>query len=158
MKKCVVLMVVCVAMIGLLSCSKTEPAAETEMAVVTEAVVGDDAAPAVRHDVVYVCNCGPACDCGSISTGPGTCTCGSELAAAHVVKIDGHDAKLCTHGAGCDCKIDAEDETKCTCGTDVRVVSLEGSGLYFCNCGGSCTCNYVSAEPGTCPCGKELSS
>ena len=81
---------------------------------------------------------------------------GSELAGTHVVKVDGHDAKLCTCGADCDCEIDAEDETKCSCGNDLRTVSLEGSGLYFCNCGGSCTCNYVSDEPGKCACGMEL--
>ena len=130
MKKSVLVMVVCIAMIGVLGCAKTEPVAETEMAVEAETAV-NDAAPAARHDVVYACNCGPECDCGSIGTEPGTCSCGSELAAAHVVKIDGHDAKLCTHGADCDCQIDAEDESKCTCGADVKVVSLEGSGLYF---------------------------
>jgi hypothetical protein len=157
MKKSILLMVVCIAMIGVLGCAKTEPVAETEMAVEAEAVV-NDAAPAERHDVVYVCNCGPSCDCGSIGTEPGTCSCGTELAAAHVVKIDGHDAKLCTHGADCDCTIDADDESKCTCGADVRVVSLEGSGLYYCNCGGSCTCNFVSSEPGNCACGAELVS
>ena len=39
MKKSVLLLVVCVAMIGVLSCTKTEPVAETEVAVETEAVV-----------------------------------------------------------------------------------------------------------------------
>jgi hypothetical protein len=156
MKKSILLLVVCVAMVGALSCSKTEPVAETEMAIETEAVV-EETGEAERHDTVYVCNCGPECDCGSISTEAGTCSCGTELAVAHIVKVDGHDAKLCAHG-GCDCEIDAEDETKCTCGAEVRTVSLEGSGLYFCNCGGSCTCNFVSAEPGNCACGMELIS
>lgn len=154
MKKNVLLMVVCVAMIGILGCAETEPVAEP--VVETEAVVEEVAAE--RHDVVYVCNCGPECDCGSIGTEAGTCSCGSELVAAHVVKVDGHDAKLCTCAEGCDCEINAEDETKCSCGSDLRTVSLEGSGLYFCNCGGSCTCNYVSAEPGNCDCGMELVS
>lgn len=155
MKKNILLLVVGLAVIGFLSCSKTEQVAETEVAVMAGAEV-DESTAAERHDVLYVCNCGPECDCGSVSTGAGTCTCGTELAAAHVVKVDGHDAKLCTHGADCSCEIDAEDETKCSCGGDLKTVSLEGSGLYFCNCGGSCTCNYVSAEPGTCACGMEL--
>jgi hypothetical protein len=157
MKNIVLLMVVCVAMISVLGCSKAEQVAETEMAVETEAVA-DEAMPAVRHDIVYVCNCGPECDCGSIGTEPGNCSCGSELVAAHVLKVDGHDATVCACSGDCDCEIDAEDETKCSCGADVRTVSLEGSGLYFCNCGGSCTCNYVSAEPGKCACGMELVS
>jgi hypothetical protein len=123
-----------------------EPAVETVVDEVAE----------VRHDVVYACNCGPECDCGSISTEPGNCSCGSELAATHVVMVDGNDAKLCTCGGECDCEISAEDETKCSCGSDLKTVSLEGSGLYFCNCGGSCTCNFVSAEAGTCACGMEL--
>ena len=110
-KSYLVMLVVCVAMIGVLGCAKTEPVVETEMVVETEAVV-EDAAAAERHDVVYACNCGPECDCGSISTEAGTCSCGSEMVAAHVVKVDGHDAKLCTCGGDCDCVIDAEDETK----------------------------------------------
>ena len=154
MKKSILLAVVCVVMIGVLGCARTEPVAET--VVETEAVVEEVAAE--RHDQVYVCNCGPECDCGSISTEAGSCDCGSELVAAHVVKVDGYDAKICTCGEDCDCEINAEDETKCSCGADLRTVSLEGSGLYFCNCGGSCTCNYVSAEPGNCACGMELIS
>jgi hypothetical protein len=78
--------------------------------------------------------------------------------AAHVVMVEGHDAKICTCGNDCRCEIDAEDTSKCSCGSAVKTVSLEGKGLYFCNCGGSCTCNYVSAEPGTCTCGMELIS
>ena len=157
MKKSAVLtLVLCVSIVAVLGCSKAEQVAET-VVVETEAVV-EETAPEARHDVVYACNCGPECACGSVSTEPGTCTCGSELAAAHVVKVDGHDAKLCTCGEACDCEINAEDETKCSCGADIKTVSLEGSGLYFCNCGGSCTCNFVSAEPGKCACGMDLIS
>jgi hypothetical protein len=28
----------------------------------------------------YACNCGPACDCGTISQNPGNCVCGKEMA------------------------------------------------------------------------------
>jgi hypothetical protein len=144
-KKCILVLIVGVAMIGFLGCSKTEPVAETDMVIETAPAV-EETESAERHDVVYACNCGSECDCGSISNEAGNCSCGSEMAAAHVVKVDGHDARLCTCADGCDCEIDAEDE------------SLEGSGLYFCNCGGSCTCNFVSSEPGNCACGMELIS
>jgi hypothetical protein len=157
MKKNLLIVVMCVAVIGVMGCARSEPVAETEVAV-EAAPAAEETTVAVRHDVVYVCNCGSDCDCGSISTGVGTCDCGSEMAAAHVVKVDGHDAKICTCSEGCDCEIDAADETKCSCGADLKTVSLEGKGLYFCNCGGSCTCNFVSAEPGNCACGMELIS
>jgi hypothetical protein len=145
----------CVAMLVVTGCSKPEPV--SEVVVATDAVTEIEGAEvAVRHDVVYACNCGPECDCGSISTAAGSCSCGSELAAAHVVKVNGNDALLCTCADGCDCEIDAEDGTKCACGADLKTVSLEGSGIFYCNCGGSCTCNFVSTEPGKCACGMEL--
>ncbi len=30
----------------------------------------------------YACNCGPACDCGSIGQNPGKCVCGKEMKEA----------------------------------------------------------------------------
>lgn len=156
----VAMLFVCCALIATVSCSKPEPAVEAEadaaMETVAAEVVLEDAEDAVRHDMLYVCNCGPECECGSVSTEAGTCTCGSELAAAHMVKVEGNEALLCTCGDDCDCEINAEDETKCGCGKDIRRVSLEGTGIYYCNCGGSCTCNFVSDEPGNCSCGMEL--
>jgi hypothetical protein len=157
MKKGIVILVACLAMIAVLGCSKTEEATQTEV-VIEQEPVAEETMAEVRHDLVYACNCGPECDCGSISTEAGACSCGSEMAAAHLIEVDGHDAKICTCGGDCDCEINAEDDTKCACGADVKTVSLEGKGLYFCNCGGSCTCNYVSAEPGNCACGMELIS
>lgn len=109
-----------------------------------------------RHDLVYVCSCGPECDCGAVSLEPGTCDCGSELVQAHLLKVDGNVATLCTCGADCTCALDPEDPTKCGCGSPVKQVSLEGKGLYYCNCGGSCTCNFVAAEAGKCSCGMDL--
>lgn len=115
-----------------------------------------EAPAAVRHDVVYVCNCGPECTCNSISVSPGTCSCGQELVWAHVVKVEGDEALLCTCGEGCTCALDTADPTKCGCGKPIRRMSLKGTGLYFCNCGGECTCNHISDKPGTCGCGMEL--
>jgi hypothetical protein len=109
-----------------------------------------------RHDILYVCNCGPDCDCGSVSLAPGTCACGSELAKAHLLRMDGNVATVCMCSGDCTCKLDPADPTKCTCGQPVKQVSLEGKGLYYCNCGGSCTCNHVAGEPGECHCGMAL--
>jgi hypothetical protein len=156
MKKALLILIVCGAVIGVLGCSKSAPVAETET--VPEPAPAEETVAAERHDLVYVCSCGPECDCGAISTEAGACGCGSEMAAGHVVKVDGHDAQICTCGESCDCEIDAADASKCSCGADLKTVSLEGKGLYFCNCGGSCTCNHVSAEPGNCACGMELIS
>ena len=109
-----------------------------------------------RHDVVYVCGCGPDCPCNTVKAEPGTCSCGKPLVWGHVVKVEGDVALVCACAEGCTCKIDANDPTKCGCGKDLRRVSLKGTGLYFCNCGGSCTCNHISATPGKCGCGMEL--
>lgn len=36
---------------------------------------------AVQKQGRYVCGCGEACDCGTISQRPGTCSCGKQLKA-----------------------------------------------------------------------------
>jgi hypothetical protein len=158
MKKMFLMLCVCCAIVAAVGCGQSQEVAETDVAVETVAaeMVMEDAEVAERNDVLYVCNCGPECDCGSVSVEPGTCTCGTELVAVHMVKVEGSEALLCTCGDDCDCEINAEDETKCGCGKDIRRVSLEGSGIYYCNCGGSCTCNFASDEPGNCACGMEL--
>jgi hypothetical protein len=159
-KSYLIVVFVCCALVAVIGCSKPAPVTEAEAEVAMDTVAADvameEADAAVRNDVLFVCNCGPDCTCKSVSTEAGTCTCGKELAAAHMVKVEGNEALLCTCGGDCTCAINADDETKCACGSDVRRVSLEGSGLYYCNCGGSCTCNFVSDEPGTCSCGMEL--
>ncbi len=161
MKKSYLMFVfVCCALVAVAGCSKPEPAVEAEaeaaMEAVTDEIVAEDAEAAVRNDVLYTCNCGPDCTCNSVSAEAGTCTCGTELAAAHMVKVEGNEALVCGCAGDCTCAINADDETTCSCGTAIRRVSLEGSGIYYCNCGGSCTCNFVSTEPGTCACGMEL--
>jgi len=110
-----------------------------------------------RHDVLYSCDCGPECQCNTVSTKPGKCACGVDLKWGHVLKIEGNDAILCQCGEGCKCGgLDAKDPTKCLCGTAVKRVSLEGTGINFCNCGGSCHCNTVSEKAGDCMCGMKL--
>jgi hypothetical protein len=111
---------------------------------------------AARHDVVYMCGCGPDCPCNTVKVEPGNCSCGKPLAWGHVVKVEGDVALVCGCEEGCKCAIDPKDPSKCGCGKQLRRVSLKGTGLYFCNCSGSCTCNHVSATPGKCGCGMEL--
>jgi len=105
---------------------------------------------------VYWCACGPECKCNSVSTKPGKCGCGKEMAGGHVVFTEGNTALACTCGPTCACQIDPKDHTKCGCGKPVKKIDLKGTGIYFCNCKGSCGCNQVSDKPGTCSCGMPL--
>lgn len=150
----IVLMLACVAIIVGCGAAPTETSAPVEVAV--EETQAAEPVVEVRNDVVYVCGCGPECDCDTVALEPGTCTCGTELTATHLVKVEENEGLLCTCGADCSCELDAEDATKCSCGSDIRRVSFEGTGIHYCKCGGSCTCNFVSSEPGTCSCGMEL--
>ena len=110
-----------------------------------------------RQDVLYTCNCGPQCNCNTVSTKPGKCACGAPLKWGHVLKIEGNEAILCQCMEGCKCGgLDPNDPTKCVCGNPVKRVNLAGTGIYFCNCGGSCYCNTVSDKPGKCKCGMNL--
>ena len=109
-----------------------------------------------RQDILYVCDCGPECECNSVSKGPGDCDCGVTLRWTHIVMVEGDDALLCTCGEGCSCSLDATDPTKCVCGNPIRRVNLKGTGIYYCNCGGSCQCNVASDKAGECWCGMAL--
>ncbi len=109
-----------------------------------------------RQDVLYSCNCGPECNCNSVSINPGNCKCGKPMKWGHVLKIEGTQAILCTCAEGCKCSIDPKDPTKCGCGNPVKKVELKGTGIYFCNCGAACNCNTVSDKPGKCACGMEM--
>ena len=125
----------------------TEPAAAAVTTVETQSS---------RQDVLYVCDCGEACQCNSMSTAPGNCACGKPMRWHHVLKIEGDEALLCTCQQGCQCRIDPNDPGKCGCGQAVKRVSLKGTGIHFCNCGGSCFCNTVSDQAGECRCGMPL--
>ena len=110
-----------------------------------------------RQDVLYTCDCGPQCDCNSMSTQPGNCACGKPMKWGHVLKVEGNEAILCQCGEGCSCAgLDPKDPSKCMCGKPVKRVNMEGTGTYFCNCGGSCACNTLSESPGKCKCGMNL--
>jgi hypothetical protein len=109
-----------------------------------------------RHDLLYVCGCGPDCKCSTVSAKPGKCGCGHALVTGHVKKVEGDVALLCLCDPGCKCALDAKDPAKCGCGKPIRKVSLKGTGIYFCNCGASCACNTVSDKPAQCKCGMAL--
>ena len=151
----VFLIVLCVAVLAGCGGAPSETQAPVEVAVEEAPAVAEEVVEA-KNNVVYVCNCGPDCDCNTVAVEPGTCTCGTELVGTHLVKVEENEGLLCTCGSDCDCELDTEDATKCSCGNDIRRVSFEGTGLYYCKCGGSCTCNHVSSEPGTCSCGMDL--
>jgi hypothetical protein len=119
-------------------------------------IMGPAKADEPRQDVLYYCNCGPECNCNSVSTHPGNCKCGKPMKGGHVLKIEGNEAIVCTCGPECHCKLDPKDPTKCGCGNPVKRINLKGTGIYFCNCGGSCMCNTVSDKPGKCKCGMDL--
>lgn len=102
----------------------------------------------------YVCNCGDDCTCNTVSQKPGECTCGSELAAMHVLAIENGIGVFCRCGADCTCERDKNDPDKCGCGEPVKKISLEGK--YVCNCGPSCNCGTISDKPGKCHCGEDL--
>lgn len=105
---------------------------------------------------IYRCDCGPDCGCKSVSTKPGLCSCGKELAGGHVIYTEGNTALVCPCGPDCACALDPKDRTKCGCGKPVKRVNLEKTGIWFCNCGGSCGCNTVADRPGRCRCGMQL--
>lgn len=106
---------------------------------------------------IYWCDCGPECKCNSVSTKPGKCGCGKEMAGGHVVWAEGTTVLACPCGPGCSCAIDPKDHGKCGCGKPVKKIDLKGTGLWFCNCGGACGCGAVSDKPGPCTgCGMQL--
>lgn len=107
-----------------------------------------------KSPVYYVCDCGPDCNCNSMSKKPGNCTCNKKMRQMHLLEIDGDTALFCTCGAGCECKINPDDKTQCGCNKPVKKVSLKGK--YVCACGPDCKCGSISDKPGKCKCGSEM--
>jgi hypothetical protein len=87
-------------------------------------------------ETYYVCAC-QGCDCKTISSKEGKCSCGKVLVKATVARVDGDTAYFKADGW--------EGE---------RAYSTVGK--YACPCGAACGCKTVSQKPGTCHCGKEL--
>ncbi len=100
------------------------------------ALAGDQAKAQFKvGDTVYVCNCGDACHCGSLSQKPAKCTCGEEMAAAKITKVDGDTITVNVNG---------------------KEKTLKTDEMYTCACGPNCNCGYMSNKPGKCACGKPL--
>ena len=114
-----------------------------------------------KGQVYYACNCADDCTCGGLSKEPGTCACGKELAAMHMLEVEKSAAVLCRCGAGCSCARSKKDRSLCECGSPVKIVDITGKyacacGYKSCVCSGGCSCNTVSDGPGKCACGKEM--
>ncbi|HWR59814.1 MAG TPA: hypothetical protein VN328_13085, partial [Thermodesulfovibrionales bacterium] len=45
-------------------------------------------------DEIYVCNCGEACKCDTMSRKEGKCTCGKDMVKAKVTKVEAGKAML----------------------------------------------------------------
>jgi hypothetical protein len=88
-------------------------------------------------DALYVCNCGEACPCHTISTNVGNCTCGKEMVKAKVVKVGQGTADFMAEGWE-------------------KARTFNTVGKYACDCGPQCPCNTISQNPGKCTCGKEM--
>ena len=86
-------------------------------------------------ETVYVCGCGTACDCGTISYKAGKCGCGKELVKTAVTRVD---------------------KGKVFYMLDGKELSAPAVGKYVCGCGAGCKCGTISQKPGTCGCGKPL--
>ena len=102
----------------------------------------------------YVCNCKDDCTCNFVSSKPGKCNCGSELAAMHLLAIEKSNGIFCRCGGDCACERSKDDPSKCGCGKTVKTVGLKGK--YVCSCGPDCNCGTISDKPGKCHCGKDL--
>lgn len=100
------------------------------------AAFADKTLPVYKQgETVYVCACGEACECKTMSRKAGNCTCGKALGKAVITSVKG----------------------------DMAMVKLEGKELafptkakYACDCGEACDCGTIGQNPGKCVCGKEM--
>jgi hypothetical protein len=88
-------------------------------------------------DEVYVCACGEACGCQTMSSKAGQCSCGKDLVLAKAVFVEGGVAQM--RGEGWESE---------------RPFQLAAK--YACACPPECPCNTQSQKPGKCACGKEM--
>ena len=86
-------------------------------------------------DTVYVCSCGKACDCGTVSYKQGKCGCGKKLVKTTITGVK--DGKLFYTVNG-------------------QEMAAPAVGKYGCACGEGCGCGTISQKPGKCACGKEM--
>jgi hypothetical protein len=86
-------------------------------------------------ETVYVCSCGTACDCGTVSYKEGKCGCGKKLVKTTITAVK--DGKIFYLLNG-------------------KEMSAPAVGKYACACGEGCNCGTISQKPGKCGCGKDM--
>lgn len=86
-------------------------------------------------DTVYVCSCGAACTCGTVSYKDGKCGCGKGLVKTTLTAVK--DGKVYYM-------------------LDGKEMSAPAVGKYACACGEGCGCGTISQKPGKCSCGKDM--
>lgn len=86
-------------------------------------------------DSIYVCGCGEACDCGSLSKKEGNCSCGKEMVKTTVNKVE--KGRIFYTVAG-------------------KELSAPMTGKYACGCGEGCDCGSISQKAGKCACDKDM--
>jgi hypothetical protein len=86
-------------------------------------------------DEVYVCGCGAACPCETISRKAGKCSCNKDLVEAKVTKVEEGKVVVMVNG---------------------KEQAFKTTGKFQCACGPKCNCDTISQKPGKCACGKEL--
>lgn len=88
-----------------------------------------------KGDTVYVCNCGDACPCKTMSRRDGTCSCGKALGKGVVSSVEGDKAVVTVEG---------------------KELNFVTKAKYACACGDGCNCGTISQKPGKCSCGKDM--
>jgi len=88
-----------------------------------------------QGDTVFVCACGEACDCKTMSRKEGKCTCGKALGKGEITSIEGDKAMVKLAG---------------------QELSFTTKAKFTCDCGEACKCGTISQKPGKCTCGKEM--
>lgn len=90
------------------------------MAMLAGVVWADQGAGSMTGQTVYTCACGDGCNCNTVATEPGKCSCGKELMERQVLKDDGDTLYVCNCGASCNCTGVSADGTKCSCGKELK--------------------------------------
>jgi len=86
-------------------------------------------------ETVYVCGCGPGCDCLTMSRKAGSCVCNKPLVKTTINKIEGDKAFVTVNG---------------------KEQAFITKAKYACACGPGCDCGTISQKPGNCACGKPM--
>jgi hypothetical protein len=84
-------------------------------------------------DEIYVCGCGEACSCDTMSRNPGKCSCGKDLIKVKVTKVENGMVYV-----------------------DGGKKAYKQTGKYTCGCGPACKCDTISQNPGKCTCGQDM--